>query len=593
MEVISAFQGNINEINKINYNKKNKAFSIDIFDFKFVGLYKKSTKLGRILDDIHNLLKALPFERDDFFIVNLNYSAVISEKKKLSSIVSDNDIKFSIGLKQLIRLYSGKPGRPREIKFVFPTKMVFSEILNTIMKWFQIDENTLEYFEITAKETTLSRERLFDEIGPRLFEDVIIEIGNIFGLRMNKQAAEEHPDIYNRVYGRELVPSDVDLRATTVGLLSVEKEMDKDITTEEKKVMAAVSKPPPPPSPQPAETPAALLKAGPETGGAPGGPPPPAPKAAPPAPAEAPAKPVKALVDDSLDFIRDIKPAKKKEKISEERRAEPSRAKKMKMDEFKAEAEPSEMELAEEFGELEGEAGPQPTTYDIKMGLQYYSVMMEEKSYLFYMYFSHEELKIEDEEGKVVFETHFTITTIKEEPPVLDIKVGGEGFEVHPLNAKLLVDKDAVNPPVMIFSVLPLKSEKNKTKEEKKRGEKRFLNVLVDFENKTICHVVLAVTILPKHFHLDLGPIHLNINKGTAIAISVASFAWAAFSIVYSLLTFDPSSFFTDLIGGFFPSLISILWVVLFLVTLFRGLYPLKQQWSDLMNFGKTSGFEK
>ncbi|GAH69001.1 unnamed protein product [marine sediment metagenome] len=43
---------------------------------------------------------------------------------------------------------------------------------------------------------------------------------------------------------------------------------------------------------------------------------------------------------------------------------------------------------------------PKPTTYNINMGFQYYSVMMEQKSYLFYVYLSHEELKILDEEGK-------------------------------------------------------------------------------------------------------------------------------------------------------------------------------------------------
>ena len=47
------------------------------------------------------------------------------------------------------------------------------------------------------------------------------------------------------------------------------------------------------------------------------------------------------------------------------------------------------------------------------MGLQYYSVMMEQRSYLFYVYFSHKELKIVDEEGKTIYTTQVRIVTTK------------------------------------------------------------------------------------------------------------------------------------------------------------------------------------
>jgi len=131
-------------------------------------------------------------------------------------------------------------------------------------------------------------------------------------------------------------------------------------------------------------------------------------------------------------------------------------------------------ELAEEeegeLAEAEEEEEPKPTTYNINMGFQYYSVMMEQKSYLFYVYFSHEELKIMDEEGKTIYKTTFTITTLKKEPPILDLRIEGEGFEVHPLTGKVEVKKDAVNPPVMIFSVLPIKLIKTKKKKRKKKS---------------------------------------------------------------------------------------------------------------------------
>ena len=57
--------------------------------------------------------------------------------------------------------------------------------------------------------------------------------------------------------------------------------------------------------------------------------------------------------------------------------------------------------------------------------------MMEQQSYLFYVYFSFKELIIKDEEGKTVYKTKFTIVTTKEEPPILDLRIEGEGFEVH------------------------------------------------------------------------------------------------------------------------------------------------------------------
>ena len=242
--------------------------------------------------------------------------------------------------------------------------------------------------------------------------------------------------------------------------------------------------------------------------------------------------------------------------------------------------------LAEEPPEI-----PQLIRYDINMGLQYYSVMMERCSYLFYIYFSHGELIIEDEEGKTIVKTKFTIETTKKEPPVLDIKVEGEGFEVHPLIAKLLVKKDALNPPVMIFSVLPVKSDKKK--KDKKHGETRFLHILIDFENKIISHTVLAIIVQPKHFHLDLGPIHVDIGKTTATFISIISLAWAVISVIYSVLSVDLSSALFNVVGGFTPSLISVLFVIIFFYTLIKGVYPLKRMWNNALNFDKSSPISK
>jgi len=230
---------------------------------------------------------------------------------------------------------------------------------------------------------------------------------------------------------------------------------------------------------------------------------------------------------------------------------------------------------------------PQPTVYDINMGLQYYSVMMEQRSYLFYVYFSHEELKIVDEEGKTIYETTIKIVTTKEEPPVLDLKIGGEGFEVHPILGKVEVKTDFVNPPVMIFSLMPLKSTQKKKK--KKESERRFLNVYIEFEEKVISHTILSIIVQPKFFRLDIGPLHLNLSKKTAVIISFISILIAGGSLLYMLLSIDPSSTFMDYMGGLAPGLGSIIFIVIFLYTLLKeGIYPLKEKISGFLNFDQT-----
>jgi len=231
---------------------------------------------------------------------------------------------------------------------------------------------------------------------------------------------------------------------------------------------------------------------------------------------------------------------------------------------------------------------PKPTVYDINMGLQYYSVMMEQSSYLFYVYFSHKELKIVDEEGKTVFETSFRIVTTKKEPPIVNLKVEGEGFEVHPLHGKVEIKKEAVNPPVMIFSVLPVKNKK-RTKKEKKTSERRYLHVYIEYEDNVINHSVLSIIVQPKHFRLDIGPFHLNISKKAAAVVSFGSIIVAVASLIFTLFSFDPSSTLIDVVGNFAPGIGSILFIAIFLITLFKeGIYPLKEKISYFLNFDNT-----
>ncbi|MHA1488657.1 MAG: hypothetical protein ACTSRI_03260 [Promethearchaeota archaeon] len=93
----------------------------------------------------------------------------------------------------------------------------------------------------------------------------------------------------------------------------------------------------------------------------------------------------------------------------------------------------------------------------------------------------------------------------------------------------------------------------------------------------------------PKHFHLDIGPIQLDISKTTAMLISFFSVLIATISFIYSIFTFESSSI-TEMVSGFVPGLASVIFFITFAVTLIKeGFYPLKQKWSSLLNFDKTS----
>jgi len=158
---------------------------------------------------------------------------------------------------------------------------------------------------------------------------------------------------------------------------------------------------------------------------------------------------------------------------------------------------------------------------------------------------------------------------------------------VHPIFGKVEVNKDAVNPPVMIFSIMPLKTKKKKKK--KKDSERRFLNVYIEYEEKIISHTILSIIVQPKYFRLNLGPIHINLSKRTAAIISFISILVAGISLVYTLFAWDPSSSFIDLLSGFAPGLGSIAFFAIFLITLFKeGIFPLKQKISAFLNFDQT-----
>ncbi|MFW9820419.1 MAG: hypothetical protein ACFFE5_12480 [Candidatus Thorarchaeota archaeon] len=459
--------------NKIFYNKKTEVFSAEILNFMFVGTYKKSIKIRKILDDIFASLKGTQVERNNISIIDFISNSKIPETTKLKHLKL---------LKEKKKEPEKKEEKPKEGER--KKGLISKPILKDT-----IEEELLK----------LSEEQTLDED--------IVEVSSITDeTKYKEEAYEEEKAIRRDVSEREEYYD----KSRAAGAPKAKKKQVFD------------SKPSPPPP------------------GAPSGPP--AKTTSPVAP---PPPPSEALTGPSTPPPKPV--------------PEPSVA------------------IPEE---------PQPKVYEINMGLQYYSVMMQQRSYLFYVYFSHKELKIVDEEGKTVYKTTVTIVTTKEEPPVLDLKIEGEGFEVHPIFGKVEVKKDAVNPPVMIFSIMPIKSTK---KMKKKESERRFLNVYIEFEDKVISHTILSIIVQPKYFRLELGPIHLNLSKRTAAIISFISVLIAGASLVYTLFSWDPTSSFINFVSGFAPGLGSILFIVIFLITLFKeGIYPLKEKISAFLNFDQA-----
>ena len=471
--------------NRIFYDKKSSVLSVEIIDFMFVGIYKKSVRLSLILNDIFTSLGDTQLKRADVSFVDFVTNTRIPETTKLKNL----------------KLLSKKKLEKKEEK---------PEDKGELM----VEEKEIEYeIEEEPEEKPTFRDAIEEELFKFREEEILDE------------------DL------EELRSFDDDVKFKDE-YIEEEKALKRDERKSEKfrrikeapkakKKSRAYSSPPP-------------------EAGAPSAPP-----SGPPTKSPAPAIPPSSPTSEVLAGPGAPPP--------------------------KPTAEPS-MVIPEE---------PQPTVYEINMGLQYYSVMMEQRSYLFYVYFSHKELKIVDEEGKTIYETTFTIVTKKAEPPVLDLKIEGEGFEVHPIFGKVEVKKDAVNPPVMIFSIMPLKSKKKKKK--KKESERRFLNVYIEFEEQVISHTILSIIVQPKYFRLELGPIHLNLSRKAAAIISFISIIIAGISLVYTLFSWDPTSSFVDILSGFAPGLGSIVFIAIFLITLFKeGIYPLKEKISAFLNFDQS-----
>ena len=72
--------------NKIFYDKKSNVLSIEILNYMFVGNYKKSTRLSKILDDIYASLREMGITRENIRFIDFITNSIFPETTKLKNL---------------------------------------------------------------------------------------------------------------------------------------------------------------------------------------------------------------------------------------------------------------------------------------------------------------------------------------------------------------------------------------------------------------------------------------------------------------------------------------------------------------------------
>lgn len=206
LESMNKFSTRKENLKSILYDNSSKIFSIDIFDFKFIGLYKKSRKISKILDEIHTLLVDLPVERKDFYLLNLTDWKPISQNKKLKKLNFTNENKFVIGIKFIINIIDENTDQQKIFEEIYPHKILFREILQKFTTDVGLNNGA---FEIYVKKNILSQQISLEDFGESLFEDVLYEYGNTFELRIKETELKEEESLV--IYFENKISPDLEL----------------------------------------------------------------------------------------------------------------------------------------------------------------------------------------------------------------------------------------------------------------------------------------------------------------------------------------------------------------------------------------------
>ncbi len=556
------------DIAQVVFDKKARRYTVNLFGQTFVGLYQPSLKTSELLDTLFSAWSITTVQRSDFCLMAIGSKIPIPDGTKISKLVAPKKVPvYFIGCNMNAVISSPNLGGQKPFKWVIPLGKTMDSVATTISSFFGVD---ITSFLIEVEGTTVNLNDFIRPLTSITLGEFLATSSNSLKLTTSQAinpplptiepvAKEEKPK-------REKIPkASKGARPSTPppGIASTYK---KQVSSETKSKVGA----PPKAKYEKMEEMQSTKRDN--------QPSPPSLAQAPPA-ADMPRPELSQLSIKSF-------PAPPVEKMKA-----------------------NEADLGEKLNLTGagsgGEAAPSPappTKYTMNMGMEYYPVMMEKTSYLFYIHLSQKELKIETSEGKVVYETTFTFVAKKEEPPVLELRVFGEGFEVHPISGKVTVMKDAINPPLIIFSVMPvpLKSmaeegaDGGKKKKQKKKGpDQRHLHVTVTYEGDTVNHTVLGVTVQPKHYQIKLGPITLNVSKPVAMLISVAISVAASYSVIMGVMKTNAAPSVPAALENIAPGAASWVAIAMYFVALAKAIKPLKKTWESAFAAGKLPGMMK
>ncbi|MFX1325468.1 MAG: hypothetical protein ACFE8N_10955, partial [Promethearchaeota archaeon] len=86
MELVSSITSIEIPTDKISYDKKSNVFSAEVLNFMFVGIYKKSTRINKILDDIFASLGEIQLTRNELCFIDPVLGNKIPETTKLKQL---------------------------------------------------------------------------------------------------------------------------------------------------------------------------------------------------------------------------------------------------------------------------------------------------------------------------------------------------------------------------------------------------------------------------------------------------------------------------------------------------------------------------
>ena len=337
----------------IKYDKKEKRITIEILGFTFLGHYLPSEKVSDLLDDVYATLKDISIERERIYVWDVQSETRLAEDMKIKHMpIIEKELADILEREKEERLKEEEVQREKERKRRDKIERKEEKIMLKEERKYSPKKATSKKKKKAMKPGSMKMDM------ESILDEGIAEAG--MEMDMGPMLDEKIPELYK------------------------EKQVEKE------------ELPPPPASPAPTALPPVYpVKS------------PPAPPSPSPirkkmeVPDDIPVPSPKFMEDEILDdeiLLDDYS------KVSGEARKDLPYDVEMEIEDIDDLVELTEPEVTEtekKFVERKVKV--------LNMGMQYYSVVMEEKNYLFYVFISEKELIIMDEVGKTVYRTTFEI----------------------------------------------------------------------------------------------------------------------------------------------------------------------------------------